>query len=221
MRRLVFVGLLAVMVALLVVPALATDDDNTNSVDHWCDRGIKIEDPGTPFVVPEPKPGYVWTLLVIKAGSGAGENHQVPNPVVGTAYVHPSGKDISHVILCHVDEPDETTTTTSSTTSTSTSTSTTTTSTTQPETTTTVPETTTTVPETTTTVPETTTTVADTTTTTLPGATTTEPPPNGGVPAGGGAMAPGEVDPLIAGGTALLALAGLVGLTGWTMKKRD
>jgi len=204
-----------VMMVLLVVPALATSDDNTNDVGHWCESGIKIEDPGTPFTVPEPPDGYVWTLLVIKAGSGAGENEQFPNPIPGNQYTHSSGKDNSHVILCKESIPDETTTTTSTTTSTST----TTTSTTQPETTTTVPETTTTVPETTTTVPETTTTVADTTTTTDPGATTTEPPPNGGVPAGGGAMAPGEVDPLIAGGAALLALAGLVGATGWAIKR--
>jgi len=143
----------------LAIPAAATGGSppatNTNEVPYWCQQnpGIKFEPVATPFVVPAPPAGYTWTLLVLKAGStGKGgvvnENETFANPVVGQSYVHSSGKDISHAILCKMLTPTTTTPTTTPTTTVPEETTTTTTSTTVPEQTTT---TSTTVPQTTTT----------------------------------------------------------------------
>lgn len=188
------------LTTLVLLPATATD---SNQVDFWCESGVKHEPVDTPYVVPEPPADSVWTLLVLKAGSGEGSNHEVAYPVVGQAYEHPTGRDISHVILCYEEESGSTTTTqatttttteppsstTTSTSSTSTSTSTTT-STTQPTTTTSTTSSTTTSttqpPSTTTTLGTTTTTVVveDTTTTTAVVTTPTDPPPPTRIPAG-------------------------------------
>lgn len=164
-----------------------------NDVDFWCQQGVKLEPVSTPFVVPPPPGGFTWTLLVLKAGSdesvpqAPGPNETFSNPVVGQAYVHHSGKDISHVILCKV--PSTTTTTAPTTTAPSTTIATTTTAATTLATTTTAPTTTiattttgvtTTTQATTTTVPVTTTNpgiccLQDTTTTTVAQTTTTAP----------------------------------------------
>ncbi len=159
--------------ALLSITTLSGDvkadnEPGPNTVAYWCgdanDAGIKYEPVDTPFIVPAPPDGYVWTLLIVKAGStdignGPGNDAPIANPVVGDEYSHSSGKDISHIILCMDPEPKETTTTVT-------------------ETTTTVAETTTTVAETTTTAPtETTTTVAEVTTTTALTATAQPPVP--------------------------------------------
>lgn len=189
-------GITLVMVAVLValagwlVPAGANPPPpNPNQVEYWCPTGgIKYEDPATPFVVPAPPEGFVWTLLVLKAGneetSVENENETFPNPVVGQSYERSDDKDISHAILCYAVVT--TTTTTPTTLATTTVPTTIATTTTQgdeePTTTTTMPTTTTTVCEgedengrpcvTTTTAPTTTTTIP--TTTTAP--TTTLPP---------------------------------------------
>jgi len=60
----------------------------------------KLEPVATPFVMPVPEFGNVWTLLVIKAGSGTQANQLVAAPAVGQSYTHTSGQDISHVIFC-------------------------------------------------------------------------------------------------------------------------
>jgi hypothetical protein len=167
---------------------------NSNNVGYWCESqeaGVKYT-PIEPFVVPEPPTGYIWTLLVIKAGSTGNsvdeENFVVQNPVVGNVYAwegtwqgEPVSKAISHVILC-VEASEQTTTTTSTTTTVVTTTTPESSTTTETATTSTTSSTT--VP--TTTAPTTTQPSAVPTTTDL---TTTEPPPVGGVPAGGGAMA--------------------------------
>lgn len=197
------------LTTLVLLPATATD---SNQVSFWCEAGFKYEPVETPYVVPEPPADSVWTLLVLKAGSGEGSNHPVENPVVGQAYTHPTGRDISHVILCYEGESGTTTTegtvTTLATTTTSEATTTTTT---EPPTTTTVPETSTTTTSSTTTSttqpttttsttsstttsttePPSTTTTLDTTTTTVvdPSTTTTTGTPRGGVATGGGGTA--------------------------------
>jgi hypothetical protein len=111
----------AILMAACGTPGLASSTDS-NQVDYWCPAGgVKIDPASTPFVVPAPPEGTVWTLLVLKAGSEQSadpENEQFPNPVVGQAYSRTDGKSISHVILCH----DPTATTTSTTTTTTTST---------------------------------------------------------------------------------------------------
>ncbi len=134
-----------------------------NDVPDWCEAGIKFDDlPGLlTFTVPEPPPGTTWTLLVLKAGL---DNFEISNPVVGQAYSHPNGKEISHAIICFEEEvPTSTTTTTTTEPPGSTTTSTTT-----PRETTTTTSTTTTIPNSTTT-----TTVPPSSTTTLPTTTST------------------------------------------------
>ncbi|MGE9807303.1 MULTISPECIES: hypothetical protein [unclassified Janibacter] len=74
-------------------------------------------------------PAGEWVLLVLKAGAGDDASVTVTNPVAGQAYDHPTGKDLSHVILCSGDKETSTTTSTTSTDTTTTSTDTTTTST--------------------------------------------------------------------------------------------
>ncbi len=123
-----------------------------NDVPDWCETGIKFDNlSGLTFTVPEPPPGTTWTLLVLKAGL---DNFEISDPVVGQAYSHPNGKEISHAIICYEEEvPPSTTTTTviPPTTTTEPPTSSTTTTSTTPETTTTTepPVTTSTVPPTT------------------------------------------------------------------------
>ena len=177
--------MLVVFGALLLVsvpfPAQATD---SNQVDFWCETGVKIEPTDTPFIVPAPPANSAWTLLVLKAAT---DNHTVANPVVGQAYVHPNGHDISHVILCYEEEVPPSTTTTSTSIPTTTTTelpSTTTTTEPNPTTTTTEPPTTTTTePPTSTT---TTTDPGSSTTTTEPTTTTTEVPPPTYIESGSG-----------------------------------
>lgn len=159
-------AMLVIFGAMLLVTAWPAQATNSNQVDRWCEDGMKIEPVSTPFVVPEPPMGATWTLLVLKAGT---ENHTIANPTINVGYVHPNGKDISHVILCYTEGNTTTFTSTSTTTST----------------TVTIPSTTTTVPSTTTssTVPDATTTTNPTSssttapTTTVPESTTTEVPP--------------------------------------------
>lgn len=45
-------------------------------------------------------PEGAYTLLVLKAGSGAAANAVIEAPAAGVAYAHPTGKDLSHVITC-------------------------------------------------------------------------------------------------------------------------
>lgn len=224
MRKTITVALIALSIGLPAVAYGQTNPD-ANKVAYWCepdgnfelfaDTGVKYEPVDTPFIVPAPPEGKIWTLLVLKAGT---TNETVAYPVVGQGYQQGTDKDNSHVILCwEVNEVTTTTSTSTSTTSTS-STTTSTPSTTIPGTTTTVQPTTTsssttTIPATTTSPPTTdpsTTTSLDETTTTL--ATTTVPPvteptlPVTGVEVGGlGALA--------------LALLALGGLTVFAIRK--
>ena len=123
--------------------ATGTPPPNTNEVAYWCADGHGFKYDGlttTGFVVPAPPTGWHWTLLVLKAGSDQstdGENEPTVNPVVGQTYYHPSGKTLSHAILCKA--PDGTTTTYTSTTGASTTIATTTTGATTTAATTTVP----------------------------------------------------------------------------------
>lgn len=73
----------------------------------------KTENPGDPYTLGQPPTGSHWSLLVLKAGSEASNsdwNTEVENPVPGP-YVHPSGKDLSHVIVCTQSGAPPTTTT--------------------------------------------------------------------------------------------------------------
>lgn len=109
----------------LVAPAATAQPSNANLNHPSYYEGlgygtcIKTEDPGDPYVLPPPPAGTYWTLLVLKAGSAASNddwNTLVENPTPGP-YVHPSGKDLSHIIRCYKpgSPPSSTTTTTTST----------------------------------------------------------------------------------------------------------
>jgi len=120
MRRLIIplVGAALSAVALLgfttQVGATGSPPPNTNEVAYWCPNGgVKYDNlNSTTFTVPAPPAGKVWTLLVLKAGSDQSvenENETFPNPVVGQAYSHSSGKTLSHAILCQGYAPTTTT----------------------------------------------------------------------------------------------------------------
>lgn len=155
-------GLVILLVLALSVSALAGTSDQ-NHPEYWGDTCYKIDEaPG----------GSSWTadqdylLVVLKAGT---ENHQFHNVLEGQTLTTPTGKDISHLILCL---PPSVTTTTPSSTVTSLSTTTTL------QTTTTLDSTTTTEPQTTSSSePPTTTTTQETSTTTStqPSTSTSQP----------------------------------------------
>ena len=168
MKRYATIVALALLASTLSVGAVlaSTDISDENKVGYWCENGVKYEPVATPYVVPTPPEGTAWTLLVLKAGSGEGANETFANPTSGQSYVHSTGKDISHVILCW----EEVTTTTASSTTTSSSTTT------EPPTTTTTAPTTTTSLSTTTTESQTTTTLSSPTTSTPSTVPTTVPP---------------------------------------------
>jgi hypothetical protein len=78
----------------------------------------KTENPSDPYVLGPAPAGSYWSLLVLKAGSEASNddwNTMIQNPAPGE-YVHPSGKDLSHIIVCFKPgSPPSTTTTTTTT----------------------------------------------------------------------------------------------------------
>lgn len=80
-----------------------------NHESYWEDLGygdcskVELDGVGTTFVLDDLPSGWMYTLLVLKAGSGAAANHLIDNPVAGVAYDHSTGKGLSHAIVC-VDE---------------------------------------------------------------------------------------------------------------------
>ena len=115
----IIVMAVALVAGLVLLAGNAYGQSDENAVDFWCDNGEKIEPVDTPFIVPDPPEGTTWTRLVLKSGT---QNIQITDPIPGQAYSHPSGKEISHVILCY--EVGTSSTTTSTTMSSSTSTTT-------------------------------------------------------------------------------------------------
>lgn len=93
----------------LVAPAQAAPDNAaTNQASYWeawtgaddeCTK-VELADGINSYTLPELPAGQIYTLLVLKAGSGASANTVVQFPEAGAAYTHSSGKDISHVIYC-------------------------------------------------------------------------------------------------------------------------
>ncbi|ROR65809.1 hypothetical protein [Agrococcus jenensis] len=78
-----------------------------NSEAYWESLGYgectKYELPDGADIVwlPATAPSQQFSLLVLKAGSGAMANDVIPYPYDdGYAYLHSSGKDISHYISC-------------------------------------------------------------------------------------------------------------------------
>lgn len=115
MFRRAMVGVVAIGVS---IGAMATGasagpiDTAKNKASYYEDAGygtcVKYDHKVDSFTVPEADSGTEWTLLVLKAGSArsvATVNDEIPNPVTGQTYTHSSGKNISHVIICHDDNP--------------------------------------------------------------------------------------------------------------------
>lgn len=116
MKRMVTVAVLAAVAVLgLSTPAQAAPPDQAaqNSAAYWeaftpqDDTCMKVElsDGISTYTLPALGAGQIYTLLVLKAGSGAEANTLVWFPVAGTAYGSGTGKDLSHVIYCVTEQP--------------------------------------------------------------------------------------------------------------------
>lgn len=115
MKRMITAVVVAAFAVLgLSTPAQAAPPDHalTNSAAYWetvtpeddtCTK-VELPDGVTSFTLPALGPGMAYTLLVLKAGSGASANTLVWDPVAGVAYTHDTGKELSHVIYCVTEE---------------------------------------------------------------------------------------------------------------------
>jgi hypothetical protein len=108
----------AALTALAVVGMGATahaappDHAAQNHVAYWeaftlqddtCSK-VELPDGVSSFTLPELPSRQVYTLLVLKAGSGSDAHALVWYPDAGVAYEHPTDKDLSHVISCVTEE---------------------------------------------------------------------------------------------------------------------
>lgn len=107
--------LLGVVLMLSTVPLLgmsvasADVNEDQNKIEYWQDQGygtcVKYEGDalteGTSFTVPAAPEGHVYTLAVVKAGSGDGANELDTDVKAGDVLTRAGDdKEISHVILC-------------------------------------------------------------------------------------------------------------------------
>ena len=108
-------GTLLALLIVLVFPGTAHATD-TNHPEYWQDTpgevctnvGYETEDSaGHPYVLPNPEDGFVYSKVIVKAGS---TGHSVTDEnavyttglIAGSTYVHPEKGSISHVIVCTV-----------------------------------------------------------------------------------------------------------------------
>ncbi|MCR8671798.1 hypothetical protein [Agrococcus sp. HG114] len=92
----------------VATPAQAAPPDSAamNSEAYWENLGYgdctKVEygDGVTSVTLPELSWPSEYTLLVLKAGSGTSANQLIMWPEAGVAYMHDSGKELSHIIYC-------------------------------------------------------------------------------------------------------------------------
>ncbi|KAA6431345.1 hypothetical protein FQ330_11325 [Agrococcus sediminis] len=106
-KTLAALGVAGLAVVGLAAPAQAAPPPHAemNHESYWENLGygdcekMEFDDGVGSFTLPEPPAGQQYTLLVLKAGSGAGANDVIPWPAPGT-YWHSSDKDLSHVIYC-------------------------------------------------------------------------------------------------------------------------
>lgn len=105
-KSLLTAGLAAALLAGSAAPALAAPHLGPNQVAYWeglgygdCSKTELADGVGAVTLDPLPA-GTVYTLLVLKAGSGDGANVVVEDPEAGIVYDHGTGKDLSHVIVC-------------------------------------------------------------------------------------------------------------------------
>ena len=111
MKRMITAAVLAAVAVLgLSAPAQAAPPDQAvqNSAAYWetitpeDDTCTKVELPEgvSTYTLPELSGDQMYTLLVLKAGSGSDANTVIWYPVAGTAYGHDTDKDLSHIIYC-------------------------------------------------------------------------------------------------------------------------
>lgn len=98
----------AFAVLAIAAPAQAAPPDHAaqNHEAHWEARGygectkVELPDGIGSVTLPELTPPATYTLLVLKAGSGATANDLILWPMAGVAYDHATDKDLSHYIYC-------------------------------------------------------------------------------------------------------------------------
>ena len=115
----ILLALVLIIAPNLLSPGVSMANTNTNNADHWvgyfeslypnldvtCDKPWDQGYDPT-FVIPEGEwSGADWIAVVVKAGkSGNGgvinENEIFDDITPGTTVSHPSGKEISHMIIC-------------------------------------------------------------------------------------------------------------------------
>ena len=104
---------LVALIGLSAPSSAAPKADNTNTTSYWeahlAAQGIDATCTKTEYrdgmgslTLPVLTTGS-YVLLVLKAGSGDGENEVWHDPMAGVAYEHSTGKDISHAIVCVTD----------------------------------------------------------------------------------------------------------------------
>lgn len=67
--------------------------------DDTCTK-TELGDGVSQYQLAPPAAGTHYTLLVLKAGSGASASEVFDNPTWRVPYWHSTGKDLSHVIVC-------------------------------------------------------------------------------------------------------------------------
>ena len=111
MKKLLMAAIVGTVAALaFAAPAQAAPPDNAvqNHVAYWeaytaeDDTCFKDELPDgiSSYTLPALPSGQVYTLLVLKAGSGSDANTLIPWPQADVPYEHSTGKDLSHAIYC-------------------------------------------------------------------------------------------------------------------------
>ena len=79
-----------------------------NHETYWENLGygdctkVELADGIGSYTLPSVSYPLRYSLLVLKAGSGADANDLVSFPTAGVAYTHDTDKDISHIIYCTV-----------------------------------------------------------------------------------------------------------------------
>ena len=92
----------------LAAPAQAAPPPGAqmNDVAYWESLGygdctkVEFGDGVSTYTLPDLPWGQQYTLVVLKAGSGATANDVVPWPSAGDTFGHSTGKDLSHIIVC-------------------------------------------------------------------------------------------------------------------------
>ncbi|ROR65811.1 hypothetical protein [Agrococcus jenensis] len=92
----------------IATPAQAAPPDNAaqNTEAYWEAMGygdctkVELPDGVGSYTLDPIAPPSIYTLLVLKSGSGASANDVIMYPWSGMAYMHSTSKDLSHIIYC-------------------------------------------------------------------------------------------------------------------------